>query len=281
MTRDSPRSRERDARNRFQGESGDEARDALEIGVLCNNASLAKHRNPSDPEGTGDPVELALLVAGHRCGIGRKELADRFPEVREVAFDPDIKMMATYHRSGSGFKVAVKGAPESVLAACQKVRSGSGINPISEKDRQSWGKRNEELAAMGLRILALAEKEVSEVDEEPYKNLVLAGLAAMEDPPRADVKPAIDACRQAGIRVVMVTGDQPITARHIAQEIGLIESECESVVTGKPDRIRRSRCRTDRRRPRPRARHPEAKTRPHRSPPPPWRNRRHDRRRRQ
>ncbi len=211
----------------------EEVRQALETGVLCNNASLAQKRAQGEPYGTGDPVELALLEVGHRYGIERTELEEHLPEEHEVAFDPEVKMMATYHRRDGEWRVAVKGAPEAVLAISNRVRSGRRVKPMDETERHRWEDRNEALAAMGLRVLALAGKQVSKVEEEPYRELVFEGLAAMEDPPRADVRSAIEACRNAGVRVVMVTGDQPVTAWHIALEIGLVEPGIQEVVTGK------------------------------------------------
>jgi len=105
--------------------------------------------------------------------------------------------------------------------------------PLDDGGRRRWAEQNEALAAQGLRVLALAGKETGNLQEDPYCDLVFEGLVAMEDPPRADVRSAIAACREAGIRVVMVTGDQPVTARRIAQEIGLFDSDREEPITGR------------------------------------------------
>ena len=189
-----------------------EARRALEIAVLCNNAHAA----------AGDPMELALLAAGERAGLDRAELLRQFPREREEAFDPTTHMMATFHRvPEGGFRVAVKGAPEAVLAACG----------LADAERRRWLGRNQELAAQGFRILGLAERTAAAVDESPYADLSWRGLAVLEDPPRADARAAVEACRRAGIRVVMVTGDQPATAAAVARSVGLAADP--EVVTGR------------------------------------------------
>ncbi len=190
-----------------------EARRALEIAVLCNNAEAA----------AGDPLERALLAAGERAGLDRAELLRRFPREREEAFDPATQMMATVHRSPEGsFRIAVKGAPEAVLAACA----------LADEERRRWLARDQELAGRGLRILGLAERTAAAAAETPYVELVWRGLAVLEDPPRADARPAVEACRRAGIRVVMVTGDQAATAAAVARSVGLGEGE-PKVVTGR------------------------------------------------
>ncbi|HEY4595937.1 MAG TPA: cation-transporting P-type ATPase, partial [Thermoanaerobaculia bacterium] len=189
-----------------------EARQALEIAVLCDNAHAT----------AGDPMELALLAAGERAGLDRAELLRRFPREREEAFDPATHMMATFHRAPEGdFRVAVKGAPEAVLA----------VSGLADEDRRQWLGRNQELAGQGFRILGLAERTAVAVDESPYADLSWRGLAVLEDPPRADARPAVEACRRAGIRVVMVTGDQPPTAAAVARSVGLATDP--KVVTGR------------------------------------------------
>ena len=205
----------------------------LEVGVLCNDASW----NPTKGEGgaVGDPVEVALLVAGGKAGLERKELLARSPEEREVAFDPDVKMMATYHRleSDSGVRVAVKGAPEAILAASSEILVGDDPQPLDERQRQGWLEKNESLAASGLRILALAQKKVARVDSEPYEQLCFLGFVGLVDPPRRDVRSAIGECLGAGIRVVMLTGDQVPTARYVGREVGLLEESDNSVLEGR------------------------------------------------
>jgi Ca2+-transporting ATPase len=200
----------------------------LEIGVLCNNATLDGSGNE---DSQGDPLEVALLEAGKRFGINRDEILEEKPEQHEVAFNTDVKMMATYHQNGDGCDVMVKGAPGAVLESCNTIAKSDGkSHEFNNEDRAQWQERCDELAGQGLRILAFADKRADSTDEEPYQALRFVGLVGLLDPPREDVRDAIDECKRAGIRVVMVTGDQPRTAEAIASKAGLGEPDEELVV---------------------------------------------------
>ncbi len=145
----------------------------MKIGVLCSNAE------PDDEQGyTGDPTEVALLEAAARKGLQRKKLLSELEEVREVPFDSDTMMMATFHRQeseageGRAYYVAVKGAPHSVLQASDRILTESGSEPLSDAERKKWTGKADELAGRGLRLLMLADKEVADVEEEPYEKFV-------------------------------------------------------------------------------------------------------------
>jgi len=188
---------------------------ALETGALCNNASLESHG------AMGDPTEVALLEAAERAALSRPDLLATLPETREVSFDPAHNMMATFHAEANGYRVAVKGAPESVIEHCSSVLTAEGERPLDEAGRADWMARSESLAAKGLRTLMLAHKRVAEETAEPYDGLTLLGVAGLYDPPRAGIRDTIAACQDAGIRVVMVTGDHDATARAVAREVGI------------------------------------------------------------
>jgi Ca2+-transporting ATPase len=212
---------------------------ALEVGVLCNNAVLPdraepdragndnnNHDNNHENTVVGDPMEVALLVAGAKADVRRDDLLTSQPEIREVAFDSDTKMMATYHETDDGVRVAVKGAPESVLPLVTGVLTDDGIAEMDDSRRQEWDDRFREMAENGLRILAIAQKRVGDAETKAYENLTLIGAIGLLDPPREAAKKALKACHNAGIRAIMVTGDQPITARHVGLAVGLTtESE--------------------------------------------------------
>ncbi|MCX4186652.1 cation-translocating P-type ATPase [Methylophaga sp. OBS4] len=194
---------------------------ALRTMVLCNNSE----RGENEEEGSGDPMEIALLNAGALAGLDRKELLETWPEEREVSFDPDTKMMATIHRDGSDYLAAVKGAPEAVLASATRYRNCDSDEGLDDDARDQWQQRNEALAADGLRVLALAEKSMTDVDSKAYEELVMLGLAGLYDPPRVAVADAIRACREAGIRIVMATGDHAATGLNVAREVGMVDQE--------------------------------------------------------
>ncbi len=211
-------------------------RRALRVGVLCTSASLG---GDADEGPHGDPTEVALLRAGRAVGLTREALLEDAPKEREVPFDPELKMMATFHRAGAGgLEVAVKGATSAVLEACQEVAGRGGeAQPLEGEQRRQWTARADDLAGRGLRVLALATKQVEDAGAEPYQGLRLLGLVGLLDPPRPEVREALAACRAAGVRVVMVTGDQAETARAIAREVGLFDGQEEQgeerVLTGR------------------------------------------------
>ncbi len=191
---------------------------ALEVGVLCNNASL----HHKEKGGTGDPLEVALLEAAKKVEIDIEDFLSQHPEVREEAFDADVKMMATWNQQKEkGYRVSVKGAPEAVLDACSSVMVDGEVKSFEKKDLEQWNELNLKLGREGLRMLALAFKTTETTEGNPYEGLTLIGFVALSDPPRSDVKPAILRCQQAGIRVVMITGDQKATAESIAEAVGI------------------------------------------------------------
>jgi len=221
-----------DAQITLDGEALDLAnelavRAALEVGALCNNAELGDEAQfgQADANATGDPTEISLLEASALAGLHRSELLERWPEQREISFDPDLKMMATVHQSDDGFRIAVKGAPESVLDVCDQVLTADGETALNDEAREHWQQRSEALAADGLRVLALAQRQAEREDEDPYQRLTLLGLAGLYDPPRRGIQDVIAACQQAGIRIVMGTGDHAATAQAIAAEIGIAGSD--------------------------------------------------------
>ena len=220
----------------------------LEVAALCTNAELdrdteggKRDTDPEDadagdhPEGTGDPMEIALLHAAAAVDIRRDQLLEEHPEEREESFESETRMMATFHKAASGYRVAVKGAPEAVLEIATHVASSEGeAETLSGQGRDEWAERVEALAEQGYRVLAFAERQVDSADTDPYADLTLLGLVGLADPPRDDVADAIDQCHRAGIGVVMVTGDQPVTAAAIARAVGLADDPRAIVGTDLP-----------------------------------------------
>ncbi len=199
---------------------------SLQVGVLCNNAAVQSEGQDGDPSSVGEPTEVALLVAGLKAGIERDALTDRMPEVREVAFDPEVKMMATFHEhpeEDGRYLVAVKGALEPVIRSSTHMLTQDDRQEMTDEKREAWIQRNEELAQRGLRVIATATRTAGSADEDPYQGLTFVGLQALLDPPRGDVRDSIHAAQDAGLRIVMVTGDQPATARNVAQAVGLVD----------------------------------------------------------
>jgi P-type Ca2+ transporter type 2C len=221
-------------------EADEHLRRLLKVGVLCNNAELSGEQAEADQvdpddeavSAVGDPLEVALLVAGAKAGLRRSDLLETMPKAREVAFEADTKMMATFHEMEGTYYVAVKGALEPVLDSAVQIMTESDPRDFREGERERWHDRNEELAADGLRVIALATKTVESEESEPYEDLIFLGLAALLDPPREEVQDSMAACKRAGIRVVMVTGDQPATARNVARAVGLVEEREADTIYG-------------------------------------------------
>ncbi|MXN64900.1 HAD-IC family P-type ATPase [Stappia sp. GBMRC 2046] len=202
---------------------------ALSIGALCNTAGLG---DGSGAAATGDPMEIALLKAASGAGMSRAALEERSREVKRHAFDPDRKMMATVHACDHGFLYAVKGAPEAVIEACDAELTGEGERAVDDAGRERWIERNSRAAKDGLRLIALAMKTAKSDAESPYEGLTLVALVCFLDPLRKDVPDAIRASREAGVRVVMLTGDHAETAANIAKQSGLASPEM-SVFAGR------------------------------------------------
>ncbi len=198
---------------------------ALEVAALCNNAALG------GDDGVGDPLEVALLRAAEQSGIHQAGLRDMQPVLREHAFDPETKMMATVHRQHEdGFRFAIKGAPEAVFRCATQVLCDGRAQPMGPSDHAAWAEKARALAKEGLRVIALGQKVSVSQDDDPYCAITLVGLVGLLDPPREDVSDAVLACRNAGIRIVMITGDHPETALSIAKRVGIAEdSECALV----------------------------------------------------
>jgi Ca2+-transporting ATPase len=200
---------------------------ALRVAVLCETAALKRDGDVAD---VGDPMEVALLTAAREHGLERDAVHELLPELSQLPFDAERRVMATYHQSPAGGLLLVKGAPGTVVPACSRVAAEGGDSPLDDAGRQEWLERNRAMAAEGLRVLALAERTGPWRPDDPLEGLTLVGLVGLADPPREAAITAVAACRRAGIRVVMVTGDQPVTARAIANAVGLARPD--DVVTG-------------------------------------------------
>jgi len=195
---------------------------ALRIGALCNDAKV--ERTNGDNTVLGDPTEAALIVAGEKAGLNPVPLETEFPRLSEIPFDSTSKRMVTVHRTSEGCTIAfLKGSPGTLLAACNAHLRTSGVMPLAPEDRLYWEETNQNLAGAALRVLGLAYRELPEVytDTDLCKDLIFVGLVAMSDPLREEAKAAIATCREAGIRTVMITGDQQATATEIARQLGI------------------------------------------------------------
>jgi Ca2+-transporting ATPase len=196
----------------------------LKIGILCNRARHEK----DGKEGyfIGDPTEVALIISAKNNFLDKKELSEKEPRVKEFAFNSDRKMMSTIRKSENKLISYVKGAPEKIVEKCDHELINGKKVKLDDKRRQALVKVYEGMARQGLRVLGFAYKELpvfnKEIEEEAAENhLIFAGFQGMIDPPRPEVKNSIELCKQAGIKVIMLTGDSKLTAEAVAKQIGL------------------------------------------------------------
>jgi len=199
---------------------------ALKIASLCNETESC-----GGEDERGDPMELALIDAASSRGFGRKMLLELEPERHRIPFNREQMLMATVHDTPTGQRMYVKGAPESVLSRCTSVHSDLADEILDDKEKERWRELNASLSHQGLRVLALAMRDVQQADSA-IEGLTLVGLAGLMDPARKGVLEAIGACRRAGIRVVMVTGDQSGTAAKIAADVGISDKDVSTYESG-------------------------------------------------
>lgn len=207
----------------------------LRIGYLCNNAKLVKDENRWGI--VGDPTEGSLIVLGEKGGLDKEDLRNNFSLIKELPFDSERKRMSKIFRSNLDNKtgVYVKGAPDLILDICNEIVENGKIRRITPDDKEKILNINNSFAENALRVLGLAYRELPNFGgynlDNVEKNLVFVGLVGMIDPPRDEIKGAIEQCREAGIDVMIITGDHAITAKSIAEKIGLFTGG-DTVLTG-------------------------------------------------
>lgn len=220
------------------------ARDLLlSAGLLCSDAELKKAEDGSW-DVLGDPTEGALVVAAGKAKLDGFALRSQYERRAEIPFSSERQLMAVWVQdsegtlqtplgavaSGSQTLLITKGAPEVILGSCDRWMGGAGVEALTESQRQWWVEQARSLAASGLRVLAFACAPHHDGPEQSLDHEVLLGLMAQLDPARPEVAVAVARCREAGIRPVMITGDHPLTARAIGQNIGLVDTDAEVVL---------------------------------------------------
>ncbi len=191
----------------------------LRIGALNNDAAISEDKGI-----IGDPTEGCLIVSAAKAGLEGSVLRDQFPRVHEIPFDSERKRKSTVHRTTNGLMMYTKGAPDVVLKLCSRMDNGGETTPLTDEARNTIWDINREFASQALRVLAFAYKPLDSsenVTETDERDLVFVGLQGMIDPPRDEVRSAIERCRNAGVRTMMITGDYALTAQAIAHHLGI------------------------------------------------------------
>lgn len=203
----------------------------FQASLLCNNGNL-RETEEKGFEPVGDPTEVALITMGEKAGFRKEEMEEKYKRVEEIFFTANRKMMTTIHRMKGGFKIYSKGAPEVLLEKCSYQLINGRRKKLTKKDREFILKQNKKFAKNALRVLGAAFKEEERKSipgKDTEKELTFLGLVAMRDPARNEVPEAIKTAKNAGIRVVMITGDNEETALSIAKQIGLVRNHSEAL----------------------------------------------------
>jgi len=202
--------------------------------ILCNDSTNI------DGVEIGDPTETALINLGSNLGLDPEEVRVKYPRESENPFDSDRKMMATKHSLNGVPTMIVKGAVDVLLDRTDWIEMKGETYEITEETRRVIEEQNQKYSREGLRVLAFAYKEVSDETEltlEDEDHLIFLGLIAMMDPPREESKAAVEECKCAGIRPIMITGDHKVTAAAIAKRIGILENESEACEGAEIDKM--------------------------------------------
>lgn len=199
--------------------------------TLCNDSFITM--KDGNRITSGDPTEIALAVAAFDLGIEKATLEEKMPRIHEIPFDSDRKMMTTIHKDQDKTLSFTKGAPDVVIRNCDRYMTEDGqIKKLTDHDKELILQHNTQMAQEGLRVLAVAFKELQNNDFSNLENdMIFLGLMGMIDPPRPEVKQALEKCQTAGIRVIMITGDHKVTAQTIAKELNILDSN-DMVLTG-------------------------------------------------
>ncbi len=201
----------------------------LTVGALVNDASVT--RGSDGLAFHGDPTEIALLAAAQDAGLDPIALGRRWPRRGEIPFDPAVRLMATYHEAEDGRMLCVKGAPAAVLEASIQYDTRAGLAPLTEETRAALLEANRALARNGLRVLAMAWRPGGWPEGDSIEGLTFLGFVGLEDPVRTGVREAIASCAMAGIRTIMLTGDQRSTAEAVGRQLGLAPESIRSRVS--------------------------------------------------
>ncbi len=205
-------------------------RELLRAGVLASDAKIVRDEAENRWQVQGDPTEGALVAVAAKAKLLKVELDAEYPRIAEVPFSSETKRMTTLHEGPGGTVAYAKGAPEMLFESCSRIVTAKGEAPLNDDDRNALKDVAVRLGADALRVIALAKKETSTLDDAKG-GLIFLGLVGMIDPPRAEAKEAVKKCEAAGVKVVMITGDHPITAKAVAGELGIAKKG--RVVSGK------------------------------------------------
>ena len=215
----------------------------IELGEMCNDSYVINDMGKTLID--GEPTEAAIVKAGLKLGKNKEELYEKMPRINEIPFESTRKMMTTIHKNGNKFRIITKGAPDVLLKRCSKYLINGKIENLEGKVLKDILKYNTQMAERALRVLGVAYVDLNylpnKIDSSTIENnLIFVGLIGMIDLPRKGVKEAVETCKMAGIKTVMITGDHITTAKAIARELGILRNEDIAITGDELDRIPQS-----------------------------------------
>ena len=226
----------------------------LMVSAFNNDTTIENDSNSKKPKILGTPTEAALVIMTQKAGFNTTAELKKAPRIKELPFDSDRKRMTTIHRQGDQLFITVKGSLSDLMPECPTIQVNGANRPLTATDKTNINQANETYAKQGLRSLAIAYRIIPYSDnkqidnltiENTEKDLTFVGLTVMADPPRPEIYDAVKKCHNASIKIIMVTGDSPITAKSVAVKIG-VTSDKARVVTGaeldnmKPDELKKA-----------------------------------------
>lgn len=215
----------------------------IELGEMCNDSYVINDMGKTLID--GEPTEAAIVKAGLKLGKNKEELYEKMPRINEIPFESTRKMMTTIHKNGNKFRIITKGAPDVLLKRCSKYLINGKIENLEGKVLKDILKYNTQMAERALRVLGVAYVDLNylpnKIDSSTIENnLIFVGLIGMIDLPRKGVKEAVETCKMAGIKTVMITGDHITTAKAIARELGILRNEDMAITGDELDKISQS-----------------------------------------
>ena len=220
----------------------EEIKRILELAAMCTDVEINSNSLRKNEQLTGEPTEVAIVDRALSEGIDKQELYTTMKRIADIPFDSNRKMMTTIHKLKQGYRIITKGAPDVLLKHCNKIYENGRITELNSISLAKIEKQNNLMADKALRVLAIAYSEVNELPtqittEKIEQNLTFIGLVGMIDPPREGVKEAVETCRKAGIKTVMITGDHIATAKAIAKELGILKNYDLAITGEELDKI--------------------------------------------
>ena len=213
---------------------------ALQFGAMCSDVSIEEKEGKQ--ELVGEATELAIVREAIQKGFQQEKCEKEAPRIADIPFDSNRKRMSTIHQKEGQYQILCKGAPDVLLDKCTYYQEGEKVSKLTPSIKEQIEKQNEKMAENALRVIAVAYKMQRVLpntikSEEIENELIFVGLIGMIDPPREGVKEAVNTCKKAGIKTVMITGDHIITAKAIAKELGILRNGDKSITGAELEKL--------------------------------------------